>query len=78
MTQYIPISLPESPASKVLHNQVHEFVKALVPLGELTVVRDFLTPPDQLILKEENVKITISFKRGVGPFRSCKTRSIPF
>jgi len=53
MTQYIPISLPESPGSKVLHNQVHEFVKALVPLGELTVVRDVLSPPDQLVLREE-------------------------
>jgi predicted DNA binding CopG/RHH family protein len=29
----------------------------------LRVVRDFLPPPDQLALKEENVKITISLKR---------------
>jgi hypothetical protein len=33
------------------------------PLGELRVIRDFLPPPDQLILKEENVKITIALKK---------------
>jgi predicted DNA binding CopG/RHH family protein len=33
------------------------------PLGELRVVKDFLPPPAQLILKEENVKITISLSR---------------
>ena len=32
-------------------------------MGELRVLRDFLPPPDQLVLKEENVKITISLKR---------------
>lgn len=33
------------------------------PMGELRVIKDFLPPPDQLVLKEENVKITISLKR---------------
>jgi len=33
------------------------------PIGELRVVKDFLPPPDQLALKEENVKITISLKK---------------
>ena len=33
------------------------------PMGELRVVRDFLPPPDQLALKEENVKITISLRK---------------
>jgi predicted DNA binding CopG/RHH family protein len=33
------------------------------PLGELRVVKDFLPPPEQLILKEENVKVTISLSR---------------
>jgi predicted DNA binding CopG/RHH family protein len=33
------------------------------PMGDLTVVRDFLPPPDQLALKEENVKITISLRK---------------
>jgi predicted DNA binding CopG/RHH family protein len=33
------------------------------PMGNLRVVKDFVPPPDQLILKEENVKITISLKK---------------
>ncbi|OOP56535.1 MAG: CopG family transcriptional regulator [Candidatus Brocadia carolinensis] len=33
------------------------------PMGKLRVVKDFLPPPDQLVLKEENVKITISLKK---------------
>jgi len=32
-------------------------------MGELRVIKDFLPPPDQLVLKEENVKITISLKK---------------
>jgi hypothetical protein len=33
------------------------------PLGRLTVVEDFLPPPDQLVLKEDGVKVTISLSR---------------
>ncbi len=33
------------------------------PMGKLRVVKDFLPSPDQLVLKEENVKITISLKK---------------
>ena len=33
------------------------------PMGDLRVVKDFLPPPDQLALKEENVKITISLRK---------------
>jgi predicted DNA binding CopG/RHH family protein len=33
------------------------------PMGELRVIKDFIPPPDQLVLKEENVKITISLKK---------------
>ncbi len=33
------------------------------PLGELRVIKDFLPPPDKLILKDENVKITIALKK---------------
>jgi predicted DNA binding CopG/RHH family protein len=32
-------------------------------MGELRVLKDFLPPPDQLVLKEENVKITLSLKK---------------
>jgi len=33
------------------------------PMGELRVVKDFLPPPGQLVLKEDNVKVTISLKK---------------
>ena len=33
------------------------------PMGELRVVRDFLPPPEQLALKEDNIKITISLSK---------------
>ncbi|HEC98996.1 MAG TPA: CopG family transcriptional regulator [Proteobacteria bacterium] len=33
------------------------------PMGELRVVKDFLPPPDQLVLKEENVKVSIALKK---------------
>ena len=33
------------------------------PLGELMVINDFLPSPDQLILKDDNVKITIALKK---------------
>lgn len=33
------------------------------PVGKLRVIKDFLPPPDQLVLKEENVKVTISLKK---------------
>lgn len=33
------------------------------PIGELRVIEDFFPPPDQLVLKEENVKVTIALKK---------------
>ncbi|PKN69585.1 MAG: CopG family transcriptional regulator [Deltaproteobacteria bacterium HGW-Deltaproteobacteria-12] len=33
------------------------------PMGNLRVVKDFLPPPDKLVLKEDNVKVTISLKK---------------
>jgi predicted DNA binding CopG/RHH family protein len=32
-------------------------------MGELRVVKDFLPPPDQLVLREDNVKVTISLRK---------------
>jgi predicted DNA binding CopG/RHH family protein len=32
-------------------------------MGDLRIVKDFLPPPDQLVLNEENVKITISLRK---------------
>lgn len=33
------------------------------PMGDLKVVKDFFPPPDQLVLREDNVKVTISLKK---------------
>jgi predicted DNA binding CopG/RHH family protein len=33
------------------------------PMGDLRGVNDFLPPPDQLVLKEENVKVTLALKK---------------
>ena len=33
------------------------------PMGKLRVMKDFLPLPDKLVLKEENVKVTISLKK---------------
>jgi hypothetical protein len=45
-----------------------EFMKSRIkytdePMGKLRVMKDFLPPPDKLVLKEENVKVTISLKK---------------
>ncbi|MEP7312405.1 MAG: CopG family transcriptional regulator [Pseudomonadota bacterium] len=46
------------------------------PLGRLEVIDDFLPPPDQLVLKEDGVKITISLsKRSVDFFKEHAVRS---
>ena len=33
------------------------------PMGKVRVVKDFLPPPEQLVLKEENVKVTIALNK---------------
>jgi len=33
------------------------------PMGKLKVVSDFLPPPEQLVLKEDNVKVTLTLKK---------------
>ncbi len=32
-------------------------------MGKLKVVNDFLPPPEQLVVKEDNVKVTIALKK---------------
>ena len=34
-----------------------------MPMGEMTRVRDFLPPPGQLAMPEENVKVTLSLTK---------------
>lgn len=33
------------------------------PMGDLRIVKDFLPPPEKLVLREDNVKVTISLKK---------------
>ena len=33
------------------------------PMGEVKVIKDFLPAPEELILKEDNVKVTISLSK---------------
>jgi len=33
------------------------------PMGDVQIVKDFLPAPDKLVLKEENVKVTIALSR---------------
>ncbi|MEN6577690.1 MAG: CopG family transcriptional regulator [Phycisphaerales bacterium] len=44
------------------------------PMGELAVVKDFLPRPEQLVLKEENVKITISLNKSSVDFFKRKAK----
>ena len=48
--------------------------------GRVRVVEEFLPAPDALVLREENVKVTISLsKRSVDFFkRAAKTRRVPY
>jgi predicted DNA binding CopG/RHH family protein len=49
-------------------------------LGKLEIVKDFLPPPDQLVLKEDGVKVTLSLsKRSVDFFKRHAARSkVPY
>lgn len=50
------------------------------PMGQLRVVKDFLPPPDKLVLKEDNVKVTISLKKSsINFFKDqAKTQKISY
>ena len=44
------------------------------PMGNLKVVKDFLPSPEQLTLREENVKITISLSKSSVDFFKKKAK----
>ena len=50
------------------------------PIGPVRIIEDFLPPPDQLILKDDGVKVTISLsKRSVDFFKAHAKRSkVPY
>jgi hypothetical protein len=49
-------------------------------IGRVRVVDDFLPPPDALIAREDNVKVTLSLSRRSVDFfkRSAKQRRVPY
>ena len=44
------------------------------PIGELRIIKDFLPKPEDLALKEENVKITISLNKSSIDFFKKKAK----
>lgn len=50
------------------------------PLGRVEVMEDFLPPPDQLVLREDGVKVTISLsKKSVEFFKAHAAQSkVPY
>ncbi|MBI2715263.1 MAG: hypothetical protein HYX37_12545 [Rhizobiales bacterium] len=49
-------------------------------IGRVRVVEDFLPPPDALVPREENVKVTLSLSRRSVDFfkRAAKTRRVSY
>ena len=49
-------------------------------IGRIKLVEDFLPPPDQLVLREDNVKVTLSLsQRSVAFFkRAARRRPVPY
>lgn len=49
-------------------------------IGRLRVIEDFLPSPDKLVLREENVKVTLSLsQRSVAFFkREARKRRVPY
>ncbi len=49
-------------------------------IGKVRVVRDFLPPPEQLALREQNVKVTLSLSRRSVEFfkRQARARRVPY
>ena len=49
-------------------------------IGRVRVVEDFLPPPDALVAREDNVKVTLSLsRRSVDYFKqAAKQRRVPF
>jgi len=44
------------------------------PMGELRIIKDFLPKPEELALKEENIKITISLNKSSIEFFKKKAK----
>jgi predicted DNA binding CopG/RHH family protein len=49
-------------------------------IGRIRVIEDFLPPPDNLVLREDNVKVTLSLSRRSLDFfkREARKRRVPY
>ena len=49
-------------------------------IGRVRIVEDFLPPPDRLVLREDNVKVTLNLsQRSVAFFkRAARQRHVPY
>ena len=45
------------------------------PMGEPSIIKDFLPPPSRLVLREDNVKVTISLSRASVAFFKKQARA---
>ena len=50
------------------------------PIGRIRIIKDFLPPPDQLVLKDDGVKVTICLsRRSVEFFKAhAKKSKVPY
>jgi len=44
------------------------------PMGEIEIIKDFLPPPEKLVFKEDNVKVTMSLSRSSVEFFKREAR----
>lgn len=51
------------PSGRNIHDMKSTIKYSNEPIGELKVARHFLPPPDQLVLKEDHLKVTIALKK---------------
>jgi predicted DNA binding CopG/RHH family protein len=49
-------------------------------MGKVKIVKDFLPPPSQLVLRDDNVKVTLSLSRRSVDFfkREAKKHHVPY
>ena len=49
-------------------------------IGRFRIIKDFLPPPDQLVFRESNVKVTLSLSRKSVDFfkREAKRQHVPY
>ncbi len=45
------------------------------PLGDVQIIKDFLPPPEDLVLKEETVKVTLSLSKSSVAFFKRKAKA---